>query len=579
MTAAMRTYGRVSYDLKHDQWRIEEVEPHVAIRLKQLFPRIPKEKSAPFRLQGTSDMAADLEWFMTRYPMDLSKADRKRLRSQSKQFFDDQAEAERILTPKAKPLHRGGLLPGQVQRDYQAVATNLVEQVRSLMLIDDIGLGKTYEGLAVGLIPGSLPMVVVVEPHLQKQWEEKAKSYIDLRVHSVKGTKPYNLPDDADIFIVKYTQLSGWVDVLSQGWVKAIVFDEVQQLRRGTESAKGTAAAAICNNVEIRVGMTATTIYNYGIEIFNIADMIRPGCLGTRSEFIREWCTTDNAGKGIVKDPSALGMYLREIHMVLRRSKADVGQEARQLKPDLQWVEPNQKMVEDSEDLAASLAMTALTGDFKSAGAASRDFDMKMREMTGIAKARSVAAYVKMVVESGQKVLLFGWHREVYRIWAEELADLNVSWYTGSESPAQKAQSKEDFINGDAQVLVMSLRSGAGTDGIQHCCSTVIFGELDWSPQIHKQCVGRLDRDGQLEEVFVIYVVTNYGSDPVIIDMQGLKSGQNQGIADPGKDEGSHQQAPDRIKTLAKSYLKSQGYKVPARPENVASVGEQVALL
>ena len=77
----------------------------------------------------------------------------------------------------------------------------------------------------------------------------------------------------------------------------------------------------------------------------------------------------------------------------------------------------------------------------------------------------------------------------------------------------------------------------------------------------------------------MIYVVTNYGSDPVIIDMQGLKSGQNQGIADPGKDEGSHQQAPDRIKTLAKSYLKSQGYKVPARPENVASVGEQVALL
>lgn len=578
MTAAMRTYGRLSYQAKHDQWLIESIEPHVAIRLKQLFPRISKSRSAPFRLQGTSDVAADLEWFLTRYPMDMKGADRQRLNDQSQRFFKDQAEAERILAPSAKPRHRVGLMPGQIQRDYQAVATSLIEQVHSLMLIDDIGLGKTYEGLSVGLIPGALPMVVVVEPHLQEQWAEKAASYIDLRIHSVKGTKPYSLPD-ADIYIVKYTQLAGWVDVLSQGWVKAIVFDEVQQLRRGTESAKGAAAASICAAIDIRVGMTATTIYNYGIEIFNIADMIRPGCLGTKAEFQREWCTTDNQGKGIVKDPDALGMYLREIHMVLRRSKADVGQEARQLKPDLQWVEPNQKLVQENEELAVSLAMTTLTGDFKTAGVAARDFDMKMREMTGIAKARAVAAYVKMVAESGQKVLLFGWHREVYRIWAEELADLKVVWYTGSESPAQKAKNKQAFIDGEADVMVMSLRSGAGTDGIQHVCSTVIFGELDWSPQIHKQCVGRLDRDGQLEEVFVIYVVTNYGSDPVLIDMQGLKSGQNQGITDPGKKERDFQQAPDRIKILAKAYLKAQGVKVPERQDKAPSAGEQVALL
>ena len=91
--------------------------------------------------------------------------------------------------------------------------------------------------------------------------------------------------------------------------------------------------------------------------------------------------------------------------------------------------------------------------------------------------------------------------------------------------------------------------------------------------------MGRLDRDGQLEEVFVIYVVTNYGSDPVLIDMQGLKSGQNQGITDPGKKEGDYQQAPDRIKKLAKAYLKAQGVKVPERQDKAPSAGEQVALL
>src|SRR5579884_3848269 len=43
----------------------------------------------------------------------------------------------------------------------------------------------------------------------------------------------------------------------------------------------------------------------------------------------------------------------------------------------------------------------------------------------------------------------------------------------------------------------MSLRSGAGLDGLQEDCTVGVFGELDWSPEQHRQCIGRLDRDGQ----------------------------------------------------------------------------------
>ena len=581
-----RTYGNLAFSAEKQQWVIERLEPHVALRFKQLFPRVPKHSAGPFQLNANLDTAADLQWFLKRYPLEVQADDVELLESHASSFYYEQAEAERILLPDWKPTLRPGLLPGQHHREYQLQALDLVDRVKHLVLVDDIGLGKTYEGLGVALIPNALPLIIVVEPHLQMQWKEKAESFINLRVDTPQGNSPYDLPE-ADIYIFKYTQLSGWVDVLSSGWVKAIVFDEIQQLRTGTSSAKGQAASDIIKVVDIRVGLTATPLYNYGIEVFNIIDgFIKPGLLGSREDFLREWCTDQDGRRGVVKDPDALGTYLRESLVFLRRTKADVGQAAKQIAPHIEWVEPNQKAVQDSEDLAEQLALRTLSGTFTEAGQAAREFDLRLREMTGIAKAKATASYVRMLIETGTPVLLFGWHREVYRIWAEELADLNPLFYTGSETPAQKEKAKKDFIEGKSDLLIMSLRSGAGADGIQHRCSTVVFGEFDWSPKVHEQCIGRLDRDGQLYEVFVFYVATNYGSDPVIIDVLGLKAGQSRGIVDPGKKENSYQADANRIKRLAQEYLKSKGTALPEKhirqpldEEITLSESEQLALI
>jgi SNF2 family DNA or RNA helicase len=554
------------------------------MRLKQVFTKLAEWQTAPFVLTDTPIHAADIKWFMERYPLTCSISDRRRLNREANGFYAEQVAAESILLPEWVPTDRAGLRHGQKLRPYQRVAIDLVEQVNELIILDDVGLGKTYEGLGIALIEGALPLVIVCQPHLQLQWQEKAEAFVDLNVVSVHGTKPYDLPQ-ADIYIIKYSQLSGWVDVLSQGWIRALAFDEVQELRHGQTTMKGAAAHRLCEVVRevsgCLVGLTATLIYNYGIEAYNIVNMFRPGLLGTRDQFLREYCETDASGKGIVRDPDALGAFLQESLMVLRRTKRSVGQEAKQLDPELEWVEPNSKAVSDAEELAKQLAITTLTGSFAESGIAAREFDMRMREMTGIAKAHATASFVRMFVESGQPVLLFGWHREVYEIWQRELADLNPVMYTGSETAVQKERAKQDFIAGKTNLMIMSLRSGAGADGIQHRCSTAIFGELDFSPLVHLQCTGRLDRDGQLDPVYAYYVVTNYGSDPVLIDILGLKQSQSDGIHDPGEKQAERQSDPDRIKRMARRYLESRGVDVDSLVTQVPSMvtDEQLALI
>ncbi|WP_410962624.1 hypothetical protein, partial [Salmonella sp. SAL4358] len=69
--------------------------------------------------------------------------------------------------------------------------------------------------------------------------------------------------------------------------------------------------------------------------------------------------------------------------------------------------------------------MTVLSGSFVEAGRAARDLDLKMRMLTGIAKARSAAAYVRLLLKDSPRVLLAGWHRDVYARWMEDLAPFN----------------------------------------------------------------------------------------------------------------------------------------------------------
>ena len=85
--------------------------------------------------------------------------------------------------------------------------------------------------------------------------------------------------------------------------------------------------------------------------------------------------------------------------------------------------------------------------------------------------------------------------------------------------------------SGKSKVMFISLRSGAGLNGLQHVCSDVVVGELDWSPQVHKQLIGRVRRWGQLLRVTAHFLHVNGGSDPVIMEVLGLGPGRVVGEA------------------------------------------------
>lgn len=534
-----RTYGVLARG--DGRWALQ-AEPHVLIKVKRLFPRIRQNRGGAVILRDTPEVGRDLEWLTARYPLRMDELTAAHLRGQAEQHRATEKAVTDIL---AGQLQFPGLAePARPARPYQQQAADVVLTSGRLLLADDLGLGKTFSSLLVLREPAALPALVVTLTHLPQQWlDELAKSLPWLHGHIVTKGTPYNPAQrrgsggrSPDVLIMGYSKLAGWADHLA-GVVNTVIFDEIQELRRGEDSAKGRAAYRVADKAAYRMGLSATPVYNYGDEIHNIMLALDRDALGTHDEFIREWCTGIYGLQAhrSVTDPAALGTYLRDQGLMLRRTRKDVQMEIPEPVQVEQHVDTDHTTI---EQVAADIEATArlLLGETATNAErwqAAGDIDWRMRQATGVAKAPYVAEFARLLLESEQRIVIWGWHRDVYEIWLGKLAAYHPVLYTGTESPAAKARNAEAFMGGQSRVLIMSLRSGAGLDGLQKWASVGVFGELDWSPEIHRQCIGRLHRDGQESAVVAYYMVSDDGADPVMAEVLGVKKQQAEPIRDP----------------------------------------------
>lgn len=568
----MRTYG--SIELKghgNDYFWAIKTEPQVKLRLKRIFQKIHKKDFGALLLSAIPEHSFELEWILQRYPMNMSVYDREKLREQADEFL----RQEQII---ASVLNADDYEPGEFSmalppRDYQKIAADLAMKTGRLLLADDLGLGKTASSICTLTDPENLPALVVTLTHLPKQWQSEIRKFMpELRTHIIKKGKPYDMTKGKrgkremfpDVIIMNYHKLAGWAESL-KGVTKSIIFDECQELRR-SESLKYDAARIISSECQLRMGLSATPIYNYGGEMFNVLQVLAPDSLGSWDEFMREWCYGQYGDKPRIRDPKEFGSYLREKGLMLRRTRKEVGRELEPLNKIPHAIEADTKVLDKIEDSAAELAKIILAQSAQPKGAkmrASEELSNVLRQYTGIAKAPYVADFVRMLIESDEPVVLYGWHRTVYDIWQARLKDFKPVMYTGSESPNQKAAARDAFVSGRSPILIMSLRSGAGLDGLQHRCRTVVFGELDWSPGVLDQCAGRVHRDGQEHPVMAYYLLADHGSDPIIADVLGVKRSQMEGIRDPNASLIARTQADaGNAKKLAEAYLKQRGMRI-----------------
>lgn len=565
---------------------IVDAEPHVMRRIRALFDNSTnvyehgQYTHKPIRFRLNMSAAKDLLWLMERYTLSCPDILYTELFNQAKEFDRIQeqvasADNDKVYRPSVNAIPLA--LP---LREHQVKFLNMFRQVKRMLLADKMGLGKTPAAISILQEPEARPAIIVVPTHLCLQWEREVHRFLPgVSTHVIRGFKNYPIPK-VDVIVTSYNRLGPWEDTLlsNPDYFRTLILDEVHEVRH-TGTAKRHACAALSQSVEFCAGLSGTPIYNQGGEIWSVLDVIKPGCLGDEDGFNTEWASFS----GAVREPAILNHYLKVSGLLLRRTPEDLGLTFGVPSKHVYTLDADLHKLQEIQNTAKLLALSVLSGDISTDSESAREFDWKLRHATGVAKARPTAEFVKMMLDQGDKVVLAGWHRDVYDIWMKELQAYSPVMYTGSESPAEKDKAVQMFINGQAQVFIISLRSGSGLDGLQKVCSHVVFGELDWSPHVMDQVVARLDRDGQTKHVQAFYLTIADGADPFMVEVITKKRGQHDGLVE-GKDGQAQVVSTDgggreRIREMAKAYLKSIGEECPEDNLEVGLVGDIAGVL
>ena len=554
-------YGTLSYNRKSKCWTIK-AEPCVTELAKRLFPGCDGRGRGVARFTAHRRTVGDLNWLMLRYPLEIRESDRERWAAaldEAREYAVSRERAQRMPQTAVPP---DGSFAGQLL-DFQQQGLAFLLNTRRCLLADDMGLGKTVQALAFLATTAAYPAIIVAPPHLIRNWQSEIARFINpdgrLRVHVIKGLKPYPLPD-ADIYIIHYLLLRGWKDVLPECGFKTAIFDEIQELRRNG-TGKYSAASLLSQACDNCIGLSGTPIYNNGGEIWNVVNILDFHFLGDWESFSREWCYGYNSA--VVAKPELLGQYLRREGLMLRRLKDDVLTELapkRRLVQEIDWNDGVYR--EMMLPVVKQLSLLRATSDPAQRAIIEDAICQRQRQATGVAKAPFVAAFVRALVEGGERVLLMAHHHAVMDIYATELKSLRPQFITGRETDAQKERAADMFMQGKTDLLCISLRSASGLNLQRASC--VVFGELDWSPAVHSQAEDRAHRIGQKDSLLCYYLVSPRGSDRDMQDALGLKVSQFvslMGDEAPEPEEQLMQQsyARERIRRLVERLDAEQG--------------------
>jgi SWI/SNF-related matrix-associated actin-dependent regulator 1 of chromatin subfamily A len=515
-------YGTLTYHGRSRSWVIKG-EPCVCQLAKRLFPGSKGKRRGSVRFTAHKRIIGDLNWLMLRYPLEIRNPDKWKAEMDKAREYVLNRERSNRFPLKATPsklYFQGELM------EFQKEGLGFLLQHNRSLLADEMGLGKTVQALACLAQIRSWPVILVVPPHLVRNWEKEIERFLKPsdeapQTHVIRGLKPYELPP-AQIYIIHYLLLRGWKNVLCRAGFQTVVFDEIQELRR-SGSEKYSSASLLADSCENVFGLSGTPIYNKGGEIWNVMNILDYHCLGDWDSFSREWCY--GYGNGIVIDPALLGDYLKREGLLLRRTKEMV----------LKELPPKRRLVQeiDSDAKVYDTLMEHTLEKVRLLESVNREFDKRRltdqiaqeeRQATGIAKAPYVSAFVRALLEGEEKVLLFAHHHKVMDLYKKELKKHRPVFVTGRENDRQKEASVQKFMEGKTNLCVISLRAAAGLNLQRATC--VVFGELDWSPAVHSQAEDRAHRIGQKDSVLCYYLVTSRGSDQDMQAALGLKVSQ-----------------------------------------------------
>lgn len=452
----------------------------------------------------------------------------------SKEWFDLKTEAEQLSLLRGfdRLISLDTLKVELYDHQREAVLRVLRDMRGRALLADEVGLGKTIEAgvvLKEYILRGLVRRVLILVPaSLVGQWrhEMSEKMKLEFTVGTTAAAFHHHMVI-ASIDTAKRPENAAIIHALK--W-DMVVVDEAHRLKNKT-----TANWAFVNAIEKKylLLLTATPMQNDLRELYNLITLLKPGQLKTYTQFKQEFMLDRHSPKNLLRLRELLG------EVMVRRSRRDTlirfpRREVRALSVPLAGAELQfyQRMVEALRDAYRAqpvdkrnmLPLILLLRETCSHPAAARRTLQTMQKSqlkallptktlaelvaySEIEQPAKLAITVDFLCKAHEKVIVFTEFKATQNalLTACTAAGLHTVTYYGGLSAAEKDARIEEFRT-HAQVLISTEAGGEGRN--LQFCRTLVNYDLPWNPMRVEQRIGRIHRLGQVDDVFVMNIVT-----------------------------------------------------------------------
>lgn len=427
--------------------------------------------------------------------------------------------------------------------EHQKTGVAFLKEKRKAILADEMGLGKTMQAI----MAAEGKTIVVCPASLKINWKREIHEVFPDALVQVIGSKD-EIFLSADWYVINYDIVEKRIEainmIIDRG-IGTIILDEAHYIKGKSLRASVIVGGAakkksgevvryegIAHRIPNVYCLTGTPLLNRPIELFNLLTAIgHPlGGRGKRSAFAKRFCGAflrTIYGRGgfpirILDETGSSNLdELRELlnGWILRRRKKDV--------LDLPEKIVSVMEVELGKDAKKEYetAWDAYLDFLRENPLPEKDIDniimarhlveiQKLKQVCSIWKTDRIIEDVRNAVEQGEKVIVFSQYTKTIEWIANNLmagvrkeGSIRCVTLTGSDD-MEKRQKSVDAFQEDESVKVFVANIKAGGVGLNlTAASIVMFADMDWSPETHRQAEDRAHRIGHEGTVNVYYYV------------------------------------------------------------------------
>lgn len=436
---------------------------------------------------------------------------------------------------------------------YQQEAVEWLFEHQRAILADDTGLGKTIEAIALAKFVEAQRILVVCRAGLKNNWQREIQKWYSIAPVTVLDgpllQRQQEIRDfDVGFLVADYEAIrpEKKVDLLSDllrhKW-DIIIVDEAHWLCN-RKSQQSVGARKLLRHAHYVLLMTATYIRNQASDVWHLLHLCNPKGFSSYWRFAEEHLNAHQGKYGWVVerapvDAAAFGTTLTPY--VFQRTKEQVRQDLPPVTIQQLWVnleseqlrvysEMEEEMVaqigEEDDLLIAPIVLAQIT---------------RLKQICSSPKTLGIKewgakfeAISDIIDGTNQRIVIFSQFVTALQDLAEYLElDIEESLLAGSKymSSTQQDAVVQNFQSPlGPQVLLAGMQAG-GEGHTLTAASIGIFLDKHYTPAVHKQCIGRLDRDGQTQPVTIIEVLADSSVERWIEDMNLEKISLVEGVA------------------------------------------------